>query len=343
MVINLNLTHKNTSTARAVQPQGLPRRAVARASTGRRSSTRCCSAVGEPWQQGAVRGSIRSTTSAIAHAVSRVRSRRGQRAARRARPRPRGADGMRLMPSGEPSAHHRRDPDSCSPSRSSTCSRSWLQQWAEIGVEHGRQPDRADVHLRAAPRTNDHDAAVWGGQRQLGAGRSRLRSRSCRSTTTAAGASRGATGTSRRRRGRGAAGVGQGAHELYDQAQAPLDLRGAHATLIQQIADIAADEFEVFAISKAVPTYGIVKDDLRNVPAVDAGDRGTTRPGADAAAGPGTGPTDPARAAHGCAAPRRALRNAERQEHVHAARLHPAPPALVRPVPLRRLAGRLRA
>ena len=37
--------------------------------------------------------------------------------------------------------------------------------------------------------------------------------------------------------------------------------------LIQQIADIAADEFEVFSVSKALPTYGIVKKtNLRNVP-----------------------------------------------------------------------------
>ena len=33
-----------------------------------------------------------------------------------------------------------------------------------------------------------------------------------------------------------------------------------------EIATIAADEFEVIGLSKALPTYGIVKNGLRNVP-----------------------------------------------------------------------------
>jgi len=53
--------------------------------------------------------------------------------------------------------------------------------------------------------------------------------------------------------------------ELYDQARATVDPEARRA-LIHQIADIAAEEFEVMGVSKAVPTYGITKTNLMNVP-----------------------------------------------------------------------------
>ena len=54
--------------------------------------------------------------------------------------------------------------------------------------------------------------------------------------------------------------------QLYDQARATPDLE-KRRELIHQIADIAADDFEVMGVSKALPTYGIKKTDLKNVPA----------------------------------------------------------------------------
>jgi peptide/nickel transport system substrate-binding protein len=52
---------------------------------------------------------------------------------------------------------------------------------------------------------------------------------------------------------------------LYDQARATVN-PDARRALMHRVADIAADEFEVFSVSKALPTYGIVSTGLANVP-----------------------------------------------------------------------------
>jgi peptide/nickel transport system substrate-binding protein len=52
---------------------------------------------------------------------------------------------------------------------------------------------------------------------------------------------------------------------LYDQARATVD-PDARRALMNRVAEIAADEFEVFSVSKALPTYGIASTQLVNVP-----------------------------------------------------------------------------
>jgi peptide/nickel transport system substrate-binding protein len=112
--------------------------------------------------------------------------------------------------------------------------------------------------------SNDHDAAVWGGQASWVAGeipqqivpvhhdsRWGIPWSQWYNTGGAEGEEPPASVKERMR--------------LYDEAKTKVDPEERRA-LIEQIADIAADEFEVFSVSKAMPTYGIVKNGLRNVP-----------------------------------------------------------------------------
>ena len=52
--------------------------------------------------------------------------------------------------------------------------------------------------------------------------------------------------------------------DLFEKSKTALTFEDRHA-LYMQIADIAADEFELFAVTKHVSTYGVKKTNLRNV------------------------------------------------------------------------------
>ena len=52
---------------------------------------------------------------------------------------------------------------------------------------------------------------------------------------------------------------------LYDQSKSTADPE-ERARLLKEIAQAAADEFEVMGVAKAAVTYGIVKNNLANVP-----------------------------------------------------------------------------
>ncbi|MFN8924838.1 MAG: hypothetical protein ACK5WM_04730 [Rhodospirillales bacterium] len=53
--------------------------------------------------------------------------------------------------------------------------------------------------------------------------------------------------------------------KLYDEARATVDPDKRRA-ILHKMADIAADEFEVFSVSQGLPTYGISKTNLKNTP-----------------------------------------------------------------------------
>ena len=74
---------------------------------------------------------------------------------------------------------------------------------------------------------------------------------------------------------------------LYDEARATAD-PDKRREIIRKIADIAADEFEVMAVSKALPTYGVKKTGLQATCRSPCRTPGTTRPPARPCRRPGS-------------------------------------------------------
>ncbi len=138
------------------------------------------------------------------------------------------------------------------------------QQWADIGVQMDVNPIERTFFYERTSNSNDHDAAVWGGQASWVPGEIPQQ------IVPVHHDSRWGIPWSQWYNTGGAQGEEPPASvkkrmELYDQAKSTVD-PAKRRELISQIADIAADEFEVMSVSKSVPTYGIVKNDLKNVP-----------------------------------------------------------------------------
>ncbi len=172
----------------------------------------------------------------------------------------RGPDGIRLMPSGRPLII-RLD---ISPARPIV--RDALEvmaaQWREIGVELvATVVDRTLMETRH--RNNDHDAAAWDSATSWMPGQPPS------GIVPIEYDSRWAIGwvdwyKSEGERGTEPPELIRARYDLYEKAQVALTLeeRRDH---IHQIADIAADEFETFAIAGAATNYGVVKEGLLNV------------------------------------------------------------------------------
>ena len=127
-------------------------------------------------------------------------------------------------------------------------------------------------------------------------------------------------------------------YDLYEKAQVALTLEERRDD-IHQIADIAADEFEIFAIASAATNYGVVKEGLLNVRPSQPRDHAVPAV-ADAALDLVLGrliPPETSRVRRLYGAP---STTDGAQKHVHRP-LHPAPPALVDPAALRRVGDRL--
>lgn len=175
----------------------------------------------------------------------------------------RGPDGVRRMANGEP-VHFNIDVIPTLQPEHVDMLDMISRQWAELGVDMDVNPIERTFFYERTSNANDHDAAVWGGQASWVPGEIPQQ------IVPVHHDSRWGIPWSQWYNSGGAKGEEPPASvkkrmELYDQAKATVDPDQRRA-LIAEIADIAADEFEVMSVSKNVPLYGIVKNDLKNVP-----------------------------------------------------------------------------
>ena len=139
------------------------------------------------------------------------------------------------------------------------------RQWAEIGIDAKVNTiERALFFTRGD--NNDHDAQVWNGPGGLDP---MLDPRDFFAQHTQG--SRHCVPWAVWYVSGGKDGVEPPAHQkarmkLFDEARATGDLAKRGATM-KQLFDIAADEFEVMGVCLAVNTFGVVRNNLQNVPA----------------------------------------------------------------------------
>lgn len=175
----------------------------------------------------------------------------------------RGSDGIRRMSNGEPVRFSVDVIPTLQPEHVDMLEMI-SRQWAELGVQMDVNPMERTFFYERTSNSNDHDAAVWGGQGSWVPGEIP------QDIVPVHHDSRYGIPWSQWYNSGGKEGEEppesvKERMRLYDEAKTKVDPEERRA-LIRQIADIAADEFEVMSVSKAMPTYGIVKNDLRNVP-----------------------------------------------------------------------------
>ena len=175
----------------------------------------------------------------------------------------RGPDGIRLLPSGKPLAFQI---DAIPTYRADWVDMLELvrQQWAEIGVDMSVNPVERTYFYERTSNSNEHDAAVWVG------GAAWIPGSDPHQIIPVNHDARWAIGWRDWYLSDGAEGMEppesvKERFRLYDEARGATDPEERLA-IAREAADIAGEEFEVFGIAKAMPTYGIVKNDLGNVP-----------------------------------------------------------------------------
>ncbi len=174
----------------------------------------------------------------------------------------RGPDGMRLLPSGKP-LKFKIDVIATEVAMIDML-QLIEQQWAKIGVDMDVNVLERTFFYERTSNANDHDAAVWGGQANWVPGDLPQQ------IVPIHHDSRWGIPWTKWYKSGGKEGEEPPASvkermKLYDEARATVDPQKRIA-LIEKIADIAADEFEVMGVSKALSTYGIKKTNLKNVP-----------------------------------------------------------------------------
>jgi len=175
----------------------------------------------------------------------------------------RGSDGMRLLPNGKPLVFKIDVIPTFDP--------TWVdalqlieRQWAEIGVDMEINAMERTFFYQRTSEGNDHDAAVWNGKQSWVPGQLPHQ------IVPVSHDSRYGIPWVQWYESGGSKGEEPPASikkrlSLYDQARGAAD-PDKRLALLLEIAAIAADQFEVIGVSKALPTYGIVKNGLRNVP-----------------------------------------------------------------------------
>lgn len=175
----------------------------------------------------------------------------------------RGSDGVRRLPNGEPLTFKVDVIPTFDP--------TWVdalqlfeQQWAEIGVDMEINAMERTFFYQRTSESNDHDAAIWN------ATASWVPGQLPHQIVPVSHDSRYGIPWKEWYESGGERGEEPPANvkkrlELYDQARGLADPEERRAKILE-IATIAAEEFEVFGLSKALPTYGIVKNGLKNVP-----------------------------------------------------------------------------
>lgn len=260
MVINLNLAHKdpemralfNERDFRVALSLGMDRdEVIATALLGE----------GEPWQGGPFRDHPnfheRLATQYLNHdpaEANRLLDELGFE---------RGSDGIRRMPNGQPVRFSIDVIPTLYPEHVDMLEMI-SAQWAEIGVRADVNPIERTFFFERTSNSNDHDAAVWSAAIAFVPGEIPQQ------IVPVHHDSRWGIPWSRWYNTGGAEGEEppesvKERMRLYDQAKATVD-QDERRAIMHQIADIAADEFEVMSVATAPSTLGIRQNDLRNVP-----------------------------------------------------------------------------
>lgn len=138
------------------------------------------------------------------------------------------------------------------------------RQWAKIGIDMDVNSLERTFFYQRTSESNDHDAAVWGGQGSWVPGEIPQQ------IVPVHHDSRWGIPWVNWYKSGGKSGEEPPASvkermKLYDQARGTADPDKRRA-LITKVADIAADEFEVLGVATAAPTFGIRKKTIRNAP-----------------------------------------------------------------------------
>ena len=261
MIINLNLTHKdpelrelfNNKDFRIALSLGMNRQAII---------DTALLGDGEPWQQGPFEDHP-NYHEKLSTQYLEFDQAEANRLLDSIGLDKRGPDGMRLLPSGKPLKFKVDVIPTLQPEQVDMLELI-EQDWAEIGVDMDVNALERTFFYERTSNSNDHDAAVWGGQASWMPGEIPQQ------IVPVHHDSRWGIPWSKWYNSGGTEGEEpppsvKKRMELYDEARATVDPEKRRA-IIHQIADIAAEEFEVMGVSKAVPTYGIVKTNLKNVP-----------------------------------------------------------------------------
>jgi peptide/nickel transport system substrate-binding protein len=261
MIINLNLTHKdpelrelfNTRDFRVALSLGMDRQAII---------DTALLGDGEPWQQGPFEDHPnfheRLSTQYLDHDPEEANRLLDGIGLER-----RGADGVRLLPSGRPLAFKVDVIPTLQPEHVDMLELI-SQDWAQLGVKMEVNALERTFFYERTSNSNDHDAAVWGGQASWVPGEipQQIVPVHHDSRWGIPWSFWYKTGG---REGEEPPPSVKERMRLYDEARSTGDAQ-RRRELIHQIAEIAADEFEVKGVSKSLPTYGVRKLSLKNVP-----------------------------------------------------------------------------
>jgi peptide/nickel transport system substrate-binding protein len=172
----------------------------------------------------------------------------------------RGADGFRLLPSGRPFVITNEAP--AAPPELSDILEILSLQWARLGINLNVQVVERSL-MFANVANNDHDMAIWEGVTSWLPGRN-----SSELAPLDVDARWGIAWvdwyTSGGTKGEEPPASVRKRLELFETAKAAVSFDERKA-IVHEIADIAADEFEVIGVASAAPKYGIKKTKLVNV------------------------------------------------------------------------------
>ncbi len=261
MIINLNLTHKNPELRELFNKRDF-RVALSEAINRQEIIDTALLGEGAPWQQGPFEDhpnfNKRLSTQYLEFKPDEANKLLDGIGLTK-----RGPDGMRLLPSGKPLKFKIDVIPTLQPEHVDML-QLIEQQWAKVGIDMDVNPLERTFFYERTSNANDHDAAVWGAQGSWVPGEIPQQ------IVPVHHDSRWGIPWVQWYKSGGKEGEEPPASvkermKLYDEARATVDPTKRRA-LIEKIADIAADEFEVFGVSKALSTYGIKKTSLKNVP-----------------------------------------------------------------------------
>ncbi len=260
MIINLNLTSKNDELRelfnqkdfRVALSLGMDRQAII---------DTVMLGEGEPWQQGPFEDHPayyeKIATQYTEHDPEQANALLDELGLER------GENGIRTLPSGAPLSFKVDVIPTFDP--------SWVdslqlieQQWAEIGVDMEINAMERTFFYQRTSESNDHDAAIWNARSSWVPGQLPHQILPV-SHDSRYGIPWVNWYESGGERGEEPPASVKKRLDLYTEARGMADPEERRAAMLE-IATIAADEFEVIGLSKALPTYGIVKNGLRNVP-----------------------------------------------------------------------------
>jgi peptide/nickel transport system substrate-binding protein len=261
MVINLNLTHKNPELRELFNKKDF-RVALSVGMDRKEIIDTALLGEGVPWQNGPHEDHP-NFHKRIATQFLEFDARKANELLDKIGLDKRGSDGMRLLPSGRPLKFRIDVIPTVQPEHVDML-QLIERQWARIGIDMDVNALERTFFYERTSNSNDHDAAVWGGQSNWAPGDIPQQ------IVPVHHDSRWGIPWSFWYKSGGKQGEEPPASvkermKLYDEARATVDPDKRRA-ILHKMADIAADEFEVFSVSQGLPTYGISKTNLKNTP-----------------------------------------------------------------------------